>query len=153
MKDEVKMIPIDQIRILNPRHRDRKKFEVIVQSIKNLGLKKPIQVSLRSSQEEDEAGYDLVCGQGRIEAFIALGHKEIPAIQIIHRAVIKEPFGADFRDQNPPEPTRASRRDRTLMPLRPLCFSRARSGLRTAQLRGASVGRLAPVTPLLPPFR
>jgi hypothetical protein len=51
MNDEIKMIPIDQIRILNPRHRDRKKFEVIVQSIKNLGLKKPIQVGLRSAQE------------------------------------------------------------------------------------------------------
>lgn len=82
MKDEVKMIPIDRIRILNPRHRDRKKFEVIVQSIKNLGLKKPIQVSLRSEQEEEGAGYDLVCGQGRIEAFIALGHKEIPAVVV-----------------------------------------------------------------------
>jgi hypothetical protein len=61
LKDEVKMIPIDRIRILNPRHRDRKKFEIIVQSIKNLGLKKPIQVSLRSAQEEEGAGYDLVC--------------------------------------------------------------------------------------------
>jgi ParB family chromosome partitioning protein len=80
MKDEVKMIPIDRIRILNPRHRDRKKFEVIVQSIKNLGLKKPIQVSLRSAQEEEGPEYDLVCGQGRIEAFTALGHKEIPAV-------------------------------------------------------------------------
>ncbi len=82
MKDAIKMIPIDRIRILNPRHRDRKKFEIIVQSIKNLGLKKPIQVSLRSAQEEEGAGYDLVCGQGRIEAFIALGHKEIPAVVV-----------------------------------------------------------------------
>ena len=80
MKDEVKIIPIDRIRILNPRHRDRKKFEVIIQSIKNLGLKKPIQVSLRSSQEEEGPEYDLICGQGRIEAFMALGHKEIPAV-------------------------------------------------------------------------
>ena len=82
MKDEIKMIPIDRIRILNPRHRDRKKFEVIVESIKNLGLKKPIQVSLRSAQEAEEPGYDLVCGQGRIEAFTALGHKEIPAVVV-----------------------------------------------------------------------
>jgi len=79
MNEELKMIPIDRIRILNPRQRDRKKFEVIVESIRNLGLKKPIQVSLRSTGELDEPGYDLVCGQGRIEAFIALGHKEIPA--------------------------------------------------------------------------
>ena len=82
MNDEVKLIPIDRIRILNPRHRERKKFEQIVQSIRNLGLKKPIQVSLRSAQEGDEPGYDLVCGQGRIEAFVALGHKEIPAIVV-----------------------------------------------------------------------
>ena len=68
MNDEIKMIPIDRIRVLNPRCRDRKKFEAIIQSIKNLGLKKPIQVSLRSAQEAEEPGYDLVCGQGRIEA-------------------------------------------------------------------------------------
>ena len=82
MKDEVKMVPIERIRILNPRHRDRKKFALIVQSIQNLGLKKPIQVSLRTAGEADEQGYDLVCGQGRIEAFTALGHKEIPAIVV-----------------------------------------------------------------------
>ena len=82
MNDDIKMIPIDQIRILNPRHRDRKKFELILESIKNLGLKKPIQVSRRGNGENGEAGYDLVCGQGRIEAFLALGHKEIPAIVV-----------------------------------------------------------------------
>ena len=82
MSDEIKLIPIDRIRILNPRHRDLKKFDVIVQSIKNLGLKKPIQVSLRSAQEAAELEYDLVCGQGRIQAYIALGHKEIPAVVV-----------------------------------------------------------------------
>lgn len=82
MNDEVQMIPIERIRILNPRHRDPKKFEVIVQSIKNLGLKKPIQVSLRATDEEAGPGYDLVCGQGRIEAFTALGYKEIAAIVV-----------------------------------------------------------------------
>jgi hypothetical protein len=66
MKDEIKMIPIDRIRILNPRHRDRKKFEVIVQSIKNLGLKKPIQVSLRSAQEA--AGLGTIWFAARVES-------------------------------------------------------------------------------------
>jgi len=80
MNDEVIMVPIEKIRILNPRPRERRKFEQIVQSIKNLGLKKPIQVSRRSTEEDAEPGYDLVCGQGRIEAFLTLGHKEIPAI-------------------------------------------------------------------------
>jgi ParB family transcriptional regulator, chromosome partitioning protein len=82
MNNEVKMIPINQIRVLNPRPRDKKKFEQIVQSIQNLGLKKPIQVSQRSAEEGDEPGYDLVCGQGRMEAFMALGHNEIPAIVV-----------------------------------------------------------------------
>ena len=82
MNDEVKMIPIEQIRIVNPRHRDPKKFAVIVQSIKNVGLKMPIQVSRRPASENEVAGYDLICGQGRLEAFIALGHKEIPAIVV-----------------------------------------------------------------------
>ena len=80
MKEEIVLIPIDQIRILNPRHRDRKKFEQMVESIKNLGLKKPIKVSVRSTRREGERLYDLVCGQGRIEAYQALGHTAIPAI-------------------------------------------------------------------------
>ena len=82
MNNEIIMIPIERIRVLNPRPRDKKKFEQIIQSIKNLGLKKPIQVSLRSAEEGTEPGYDLVCGQGRMEAFLALGHKEIPAIVV-----------------------------------------------------------------------
>jgi ParB family chromosome partitioning protein len=82
MNDDVQMIPIEQIRILNPRHRDAKKFQVVVQSIQNLGLKKPIQVSRRTLSEDGGPGYDLVCGQGRMEAFRVLGHKEIPAIVV-----------------------------------------------------------------------
>lgn len=82
MKNEVTMVPIERIRILNPRPRDKKKFALIVQSIKNLGLKKPIQVSRRPPEEGEEVGYDLVCGQGRIEAFGALGYTEIPAVVV-----------------------------------------------------------------------
>jgi ParB family chromosome partitioning protein len=82
MNEEIKMIPIDQIRIFNPRHRDKARFGTILESIKNLGLKKPIQVRVRGHGENGEAGYDLVCGQGRIEAFVALGFKEIPAIAV-----------------------------------------------------------------------
>lgn len=87
MKEEVKLIPIDKIRVINPRHREQKKFQAIVQSIKNLGLKKPIKVSLRTAEEGTEPGYDLVAGQGRLEACLVLGFKEIPAIVV---AVSKE---------------------------------------------------------------
>lgn len=77
----VKTIPIDQIRLLNPRARNQRNFQEIVQSIAKVGLKRPITVSPRKS-ETDSASYDLVCGQGRIEAFIQLGQIEIPAIVI-----------------------------------------------------------------------
>lgn len=77
----VATIPIDQIRLLNPRLRNRRNFQEIVQSIANVGLKRPITVSPRKS-ETDSASYDLVCGQGRIEAFLELGQTEIPAIVI-----------------------------------------------------------------------
>jgi ParB family chromosome partitioning protein len=82
MNDEVIMVLIAEIHVLNPRQRDQKKFEVIVNSIKTLGLKMPITVSLRAETEPAGPKYDLVCGQGRMEAFIALGHKEIPAIVV-----------------------------------------------------------------------
>ncbi|UZE49861.1 ParB N-terminal domain-containing protein [Rhodopseudomonas sp. P2A-2r] len=75
----VQNIPIDQIRMLNPRARNRRNFQEIVRSIANVGLKRPITVSPRRS-ETDHASYDLVCGQGRLEAFIQLGQSEIPAI-------------------------------------------------------------------------
>ena len=78
---QIKAIPIDQIRFLNPRVRNRRNFQEIVQSIAKVGLKRPITVSPRKT-DTDSASYDLVCGQGRIEAFIQLGQTNIPAIVI-----------------------------------------------------------------------
>jgi len=78
---QIKSIPIDQIRFLNPRVRNRRNFQEIVQSIAKVGLKRPITVSPRKT-DTDSASYDLVCGQGRIEAFIQLGQTTIPAIVI-----------------------------------------------------------------------
>lgn len=77
----VQMIPIDQINIVNPRSRDKIVFQSIVGNISNLGLKKPITVSRRTEPADGKA-FDLVCGQGRLEAFVALGQTEIPAIVI-----------------------------------------------------------------------
>jgi len=81
---ELKTIPIDQVRILNPRARNQRNFQEIVNSIARVGLKRPITVSPRRS-DADAFQYDLVCGQGRIEAFLRLGQTEIPAT-IIHAA-------------------------------------------------------------------
>ncbi len=73
---DIRTIDIGAITILNPRIRNKKVFNELVTSIAHLGLKKPITVSMRSGRN----GYDLVCGQGRLEAFIALGQTEIPAV-------------------------------------------------------------------------
>jgi ParB family chromosome partitioning protein len=75
---EIQMVPVDAITVLNPRARNRRVFHELITSIAHLGLKKPITVSRRGTEPE----YDLVCGQGRLEAFIALGQSEIPAIVI-----------------------------------------------------------------------
>lgn len=80
MNDEVISIPLDCIRVVNPRYRDKKKFMKVVESIQNVGLKKPIQVRTRDGKFSDMPFYDLICGQGRMEAFKILGYEEIPAI-------------------------------------------------------------------------
>lgn len=77
----VHLIPVDQITILNPRLRSKKKFKQIVDNIAKLGLKRPITVA-RDVENLVETDYVLVCGQGRLEAFQALGQTEIPAIII-----------------------------------------------------------------------
>ena len=74
------LIPIDRITVVNPRVRNQKAFEEIVENIAELGLKRPITVAERESA--DGPRYDLVCGQGRLEAFQELGQTEIPAIVI-----------------------------------------------------------------------
>jgi ParB family chromosome partitioning protein len=71
-------IPISEIRVVNPRTRNKQNFEAIVGSIATVGLKKPITVVKRAASE-DGSQYDLVCGQGRMEAFQALGQTTIPA--------------------------------------------------------------------------
>lgn len=75
---EIVMIPIDRITVVNPRSRGRDKFKQIVQNISNLGLKKPITVAERPSNNGSPR-YDLVCGQGRLEAYRMLGEAEVPA--------------------------------------------------------------------------
>ena len=77
----VQFIPVDQINILNPRERNKGKFREVVDSIASVGLKRPITVSRRVKGSNGKA-YDLVCGQGRLEAFKALGQDNIPAIVV-----------------------------------------------------------------------
>ena len=74
----IQMIPIAQINILNPRVRNKRSFRDMAESIREVGLKQPVTVARR----DDPAAlpYDLVCGQGRLEAYQMLGQTEIPAI-------------------------------------------------------------------------
>lgn len=76
--DVIQMIPVSAIHVLNPRARNKQKFNELVTSISHLGLKKPITVAARNGG----SSYDLVCGQGRLEAFIALDQTDIPAVVI-----------------------------------------------------------------------
>src|ERR1017187_4721788 len=76
---EIVRIPISEIRVVNPRSRNKVRFEAIVTSIAAVGLKRPITVA-RRDPAQDGTSYDLVCGQGRLEAFIKLGEKSIPAV-------------------------------------------------------------------------
>ncbi|MEI5679523.1 MULTISPECIES: plasmid partitioning protein RepB C-terminal domain-containing protein [unclassified Mesorhizobium] len=76
----IEMIPIGRITVVNPRIRNKRGFKEIVDNIAQIGLKRPITVTRRA-----EAGgpyYDLVCGQGRLEAYKALGQREVPALVV-----------------------------------------------------------------------
>ncbi|MBK1623108.1 plasmid partitioning protein RepB C-terminal domain-containing protein [Afifella marina] len=76
----VELVPVDRITVLNPRARNKKIFREIVANIAAVGLKRPITVTRRDGPEG--LHYDLVCGQGRLEAFQQLGQREIPAFVI-----------------------------------------------------------------------
>ena len=78
---EIRMIPVDQIDILNPRERNSRIFEEVVNNIKAIGLKKPISVTPRKGPNQTER-YLLICGEGRLKAFKVLGEEKIPAVVV-----------------------------------------------------------------------
>lgn len=73
---KIQVIPLDIIKVLNPRSRNQQIFARLVENISNLGLKRPITVTPRGD------GFDLICGQGRFEAFRALGETQIPCVVV-----------------------------------------------------------------------
>jgi ParB family chromosome partitioning protein len=78
---QIHIIEVDRINVINPRTRNRRLHQEIVANIKAIGLKRPITVSSRNISN-GENQYDLVCGQGRLEAYRLLDQKEIPAFVI-----------------------------------------------------------------------
>jgi ParB family chromosome partitioning protein len=74
------MLPISEINVLSSRARNKRQHQEIVDNIEAIGLKRPITV--RKKEGSGEFRYDLVCGEGRLEAFHLLGETEIPAVVI-----------------------------------------------------------------------
>ena len=79
---QLQMVPLDQVEVLNPRDRNGRVFEEIVDNIKALGLKKPITVTPRTDGN-GRKHFLLICGEGRLKAFKELGEKTIPAM-VVH---------------------------------------------------------------------
>ena len=68
---------IQDIDVINPRQRDKERFEEIVESIGRVGLLKPILVNSRYFEEKGK--YELLCGEGRLLGCKKLGHEKILA--------------------------------------------------------------------------
>lgn len=79
-KNQVEIIPIDEIIVANPRVRNSRIHQEITDNISSVGLKRPITV--RRLPHGEEKSYALVCGQGRLESCKSLGHEHIPAIVV-----------------------------------------------------------------------
>ena len=74
---EYRQIPLDAIKVLNSRKRDRASFQDNIRSINTVGLLKPIVVNGRPF--ERTGYYELICGEGRYLAYLELGRTHIPA--------------------------------------------------------------------------
>ena len=79
MNKQLYDVEISKIFILNPRERNKQIAGEIRKNIEDVGLKRPITIT-RKQFPQDGYEYDLVCGQGRLEAYIANNQKTIPAI-------------------------------------------------------------------------
>lgn len=79
---ELRMIPMERIDVLNPRERNQGIFSEIIANIDSIGLKKPITVTPRPGDDGAER-FLLICGEGRLKAFSALGETRIPALVVV----------------------------------------------------------------------
>ncbi len=70
-------VPIDKVKVINARDRDKEQFEMNIESIESVGLLKPIRVNDKFLSSSGM--YELICGQGRMEAHQRLGHAEVMA--------------------------------------------------------------------------
>lgn len=87
---EITMIPVEEIKFFVRRSRATGPYSRLKESIREMGLKIPISVRDISSwpradrRRQDGGGghykYELICGQGRLQAFQQLGIDKIPAV-------------------------------------------------------------------------
>ncbi len=69
-------LPVDKIKVINSRNRDKEQFEMNVESIDSVGLLKPIRVNDKFL--EKSGVYELICGEGRLLAHRQLGRDDGP---------------------------------------------------------------------------
>ena len=74
---DYRMVPVDQIQVVNSRGREKTQLKENVRSINDVGLYKPILVNRRNLEATGK--YDLICGEGRLLAHIELGKTHIAA--------------------------------------------------------------------------
>ncbi len=74
---DYRMIPVNEINVVNSRGREKKQFVENVRSIGEVGLYKPILVNKRNFGVTGM--YDLICGEGRLLAHTELGKTHIAA--------------------------------------------------------------------------
>ncbi|XZE55874.1 ParB/RepB/Spo0J family partition protein [Planctomycetaceae bacterium SH139] len=70
-------VPIDQVKVINSRNRDKEQFDMNVESIEGVGLMKPIRVNDKFL--ESSGLYELICGEGRLLAHKQLGKTHVMA--------------------------------------------------------------------------
>ena len=70
-------VPIDQVKVINSRNREKEQWEMNVESINAVGLLKPIRVN--DKFVERTGFYELICGEGRLLAHKKLGRSEVMA--------------------------------------------------------------------------
>jgi ParB family transcriptional regulator, chromosome partitioning protein len=70
-------VPIDKVKVINSRNRDKEQFDMNVESIESVGLLKPIRVNDKFLEATDE--YELICGEGRLLAHKKLGKTHVMA--------------------------------------------------------------------------
>ncbi len=69
MKDRRReMIPLDKIKVINSRTRDEVQFARNVQSIEAIGQIKDIRVNDKFLGKDGQGNYELICGEGRLNA-------------------------------------------------------------------------------------